>query len=552
MAETETSNVAATPDDLTTATTTTCDYDVVVIGGGLSGLSAAYQLKKSDPDIKVLVLEAKDRLGGRTLTVELQGANGKDAWDLGGQWVGSAQPHILDLLKELGIDIYKQYTEGIKFMQIAESKIRTYKSNIPSMSIFALIDLQLLINRIERMRKMVPLENPAKAEKALEWDSMTVETFKQKHLITKGAMEAINAAVRIIFGMECTEMSLLYFLYYTNSAGGLTALVEASEGAGQEFKIKGGAQQISEKLADKIGRDNVWLNEPVTHVNQEDDSVVVITTDTGKSVSARRIIMAAPPHLAGSMKYSPALPLDKQSLIQRQPVGHLIKFLATYNTTFWRDNGQSGEVVCSYGDPVLIDDCGPLCIVYDATSPNGNPALVGFLSKSRQWSKKSAEERKQAVLKHLSEFFGDNAASPIEYAEKDWGQEPYNGGCPVSVMMPGAITYFQEALTKPFDRIHWAGTESATIGVGFLSGAVQSGMRAALEILSDTKPHLVSDTDLKKITSFSDDTQPKTSCSLSVTSLKKTAYHVIIGSVLAGVCFFLYYKRNVIVSIVQE
>ncbi|XP_070580699.1 probable flavin-containing monoamine oxidase A isoform X2 [Ptychodera flava] len=473
-----------------TMSTSGCDYDVVVIGGGLSGLSAADKLKKIDPDCEVLVLEAKERVGGRTLTVELQGARGKDKWDLGGQWVGRGQPHILNLLEELGIETYKQYTDGIKFMQIGDSKIRNYRSNIPSLSLFALIDLQLFINRVEKMMKQVPLENPAKAEKALEWDSMTVETFKRKHLSTKDAMEAVNAAVRIIFGMECTEMSLLYFLHYGRASGGMNNMIEASEGASQEFKIKGGAQQVSEKLADRIGRDSVWLGEPVTHINQEDPNQVTVITESGKTVSAKRVIMSAPPHLAGKIDFKPPLPLEKQSLIQRQPVGHLLKFLATYSNTFWRENGQSGEVVCSYGDPVLIKDSGPLCLVYDATSGYGNPALVGFLNKSRQWSKVSPEERKQAVLDHLSQFFGEMAGKPIEYADKDWGQEPYNGGCPVNVMMPGAITYFHEALRKPFDRLHWAGTETATHSAGFMSGAIQAGLRAADEVVANLKPEL--------------------------------------------------------------
>nr|XP_006817337.1 PREDICTED: probable flavin-containing monoamine oxidase A-like [Saccoglossus kowalevskii] len=287
-----------------------------------------------------------------------------------------------------------------------KSEVFDYVANIEKMT------------EVERMRKVVPLDNPSKAKKALELDSMTVETFKRQHLTSNAAREAINAAVRVMFGMECCEMSVLYFLHYANSAGGLTALIEASEGAGQEFKIKGGAQPLSEKLADKIGRENVWLNEPVVQVNQEDRSKVVITTASGKTVSAKRVIMSVPPNFVVKIDFCPSLPLDKRSLLQRQPMGHLIKFIATYSNKFWRENGQSGEVVCSYGDPVLAHDSGPLCLVYDATSPNGNPALVGFLGKSREWSKRSSEERKKAVLDHLMQFFGEMAGTPIDYVEK--------------------------------------------------------------------------------------------------------------------------------------
>ncbi|XP_035694429.1 probable flavin-containing monoamine oxidase A [Branchiostoma floridae] len=478
--------------------------DVVVVGGGLSGLSSAYHLSKRNSSCRILVLEAKGRVGGRTETVPLQGAGGQDTWDLGGMWVGRTQLHILQLLQELGLQTYPQYTRGYTVMQLGSAgRVAKYRSDspIPNMPLHSLIDVQLFIWKVERMRKQVPPGDPGSCPHAREWDSMTVETFKQKNLWTQAAKDAVDIACWIVYGVDASRISLLYYLHYTSCAGGLYPLVETTKGSGQELKIKGGAQQVCELMVQKIGRENVWLNQPVTHITQQADGVT-LTTAGGRTVQAQRVICSVPPHLAGRIEYSPPLPMERDHLTQNMPVGHTIKYVATYRRAFWRDRDFSGEVV-AYDRTADVDGCdtGPIQIAYDNTTGNGNPGLVAFMcaNYAKQWASKSIEQRKAAVLKKFAECFGEEAYDPLDFAEKDWGTEPYNGGCPISIMGPGVITNFIPALRRPCGRIHWAGTETASLWCGFMNGAVQSGIRAAGEVLSAMSPHLLSEADRQEL-----------------------------------------------------
>lgn len=462
------------------------DVDVIVIGAGISGLTAAYRLQTLEPSCKVLVLEAKDRVGGRTLTVDLKTANGTDKWDLGGQWVCRNQHHILWLLEELGIETYQQWTTGRKLMQIGGHKIAAYEgTTLPRLSIFSLLDLVNFQYKFENFVKQVPREDPRRASRAEEWDNMTFEEFCNQNTWTYATRDLLKAVVCMISGLRPREVSALHYLHYSSMAGSLENLVEAENGGAQEWKIKGGAQQISELLRDKIGVQNIILSEPVKKIDQSDAASVKVMTDNGKMYRCKYVINATPLHCSVATEYQPHIPLTRQSFAYKCPVGHLFKFLITYKTAFWREKGYSGEIIGNGGKPVREGcDSGPIQMVFDSMTGSNNPALVGFYANSWQWRHVEANERREAVLKHLSEFLGPEAAEPIDFIDKDWTIEPYSGGCPVNVATPGALTYFFDGVRTPHDRIHWAGTESATQWNGYLSGAVQSGMRASEEVLA--------------------------------------------------------------------
>ncbi|XP_060067179.1 probable flavin-containing monoamine oxidase A [Ylistrum balloti] len=477
------------------------EVDVVVVGGGLSGLTAAYHIHRKDPGLRVLVLEAKDRVGGRTFTVEVDNGVGKETWDLGGQWVGRCQPHITKLLNELGLKTYPQYIQGRKFMQLGGDAVTSYTSNIPSLSGLALIDLQRMINRVEKLRKKVDARDPYNCQHkkwAAELDGMSLDSFMRKYMWTKGAMECIDAANRTVLGVEASQVSVLFYVMYVSAAGGIQPLIESSEGTGQESKIIGGSQQISNLLVDEVGKDNVLLEHPVDAIKQ-DDNGVHISCKNGTCVTAKRVVIATPPQLTGKITFSPPLPPEKQQIMKRMVMGDIIKVIITFKEVFWRSAGQSGEVVTD-GGPTRMPGCdrGPLCIVYDNTSYNGTPALLAFIGGKAavQWRCQEALDRKSAVLKSLSEFFGPKVWSYVDYIEKDWGLEPYIEGAPTSSVAPGSMEYLVKGLRHPFLKIHFAGTESATVWCGFMNGAVQAGLRAANEVLYHLRPQLVSPSEL--------------------------------------------------------
>ncbi|KAM3600356.1 uncharacterized protein V6R79_021915 [Siganus canaliculatus] len=470
-------------------------WDVIIVGAGLSGLTAAHLLRKRNAELRILIVEGKDRVGGRTVTTEIPAANGVDRWDFGGQWVGSTQTHVLELIKELGMVTYGQFTTGKKVIHTGGpgAKVHTYKSSIPTLSPLELLDLSQLMWRIERLRATVCLEDPSRTPNAAQLDSMTLHSFIEQHAWTSGVKEVMGVSTRTLFGMEPSQMSFLFFLMYTAAAGGLEALLEAQAGGAQEFKIKGGTQQLSVCLAERIGWKNVQLGSAVTAIWQDAEWARVTTTTN--TFLSRAVIVTCPPHLAAKIHYEPALPVQRELLTQNMPVGHMIKFIITYQTAFWKEKGFSGEVVVGSST-----GC-PFCVTFDATSPNANPALVGFITgqQASQWSSKEAGERREAVISSLVKYLGPEAESFIHYEEKDWAKENYSGGCPVNVMAPGLLTYYHPSLRMPFGRIHWAGTETATQWCGYMSGAIQAGQRAALEVLAELHPMVLTQDELEAV-----------------------------------------------------
>ncbi|XP_076614835.1 putative flavin-containing monoamine oxidase A [Chaetodon auriga] len=509
--------------------------DVIIVGAGLSGLSAAHLLRKRNANLRILILEGKDRVGGRTLSTEIPAANGVDCWDFGGQWVGSTQTHILELIKELGLETYPQFSIGKKVLHIGRpgAKVRTYRSSIPALSIAALMDFTQFLWKIDRLCATVCVQDPSRTPNAAELDSMTLHSYIEKHAWTAELKEEMGLCSRSVFGMEPSQMSFLFFLMYAAAAGGLLPLLESTPGSAQESKIKGGTQQLSECLAERVGWRNVQLGSAVTAIWQ-DAEWARVTTATNTFL-CRAVIVTCPPHLAAKIHYQPALPSQREFLTQNMPVGHMIKFIITYQTAFWREKGFSGEIVAGSSG-----DC-PFCVTFDATSPNGNAALVGFIAGqlASQWSSKESGERREAVLSSLVKYLGPEAASFIHYEEKDWAKEDYSGGCPVNVMVPGLLTYYHPSLRKPCGRIHWAGTETATQWCGYMSGAVQAGQRAALEVLAELTPTVLTKEEQEAVQLSEADQDPAKQTQSSKLTYLPTSKAVVITTLVVSAALLL-------------
>jgi monoamine oxidase len=276
-------------------------------------------------------------------------------------------------------------------------------------------------------------------------------------------------ACHAVFAVEPSELSLLHVLFYAASAGGWDDLLD-TEGGAQQDRIVGGSQRISLRMAEELG-DRVRLSTPVRAIRTEADGVVAA------DVRARRAIVAVPPALAGRIDYDPPMPGPRDQLTQRMPMGSVIKTMAIYDEPFWRQDGLSGSGTSLPG---------PAQVIFDNTPPNGSPGvLLGFLEadEARALGRMSEGDRREAVIAEHTRLFGTKAAKPSGYVEKDWSSEPYSRGCYAGVLGPGAWTTFGTWLRDPVDRIHWAGTETATRWMGYFDGAVQSGKRAAAEVM---------------------------------------------------------------------
>ena len=481
--------------------------DVAIVGAGLSGLSAAHRLQTVWPDVKLVVLEATDRVGGRTESIAIRSPNGKedDSLDLGAHWVASSQKEIMRLLDELGVGYYPQNISGTKIMQVGDNRVRTYRSEIPNLNSWAaLIQLQRLIGRVEGLAKKVDIRDPYASPFARELDSLTVEAFLRRHVSHESVWDVMNAAMQASLGCDCSQVSLLFFLAYANSSGGVMKLLLVEDGAAQEFRVKGGTQQISVKLAELVGLGtNVLLGKPVAGIDC-DGAVATVLCKDGTTFRAKRVICSTPANQTFKIAFSPPMPHARMSMLGNFNMGNLMKFYLVYETSFWLEDGFSGEVV-STGGPTGASGCdaGPATVFYDATTHKGTPVLIGFSAgkNADQWFSKTREERQAAVVRQLVSYFGPKAEAVLQFHEKDWTREPYVGGGPVSVAAPGRMHNFH-LLGRSHALVHFAGTELATKWNGYMSGAVQSGHKAAAEVLHHCQPDKLKDEDRDVLKEF--------------------------------------------------
>jgi len=442
--------------------------DVVVVGAGLAGLAAAGDLLAAGR--LVVVVEARDRVGGRTLDEPI--GNGKVV-EVGGQWIGPGQDRIAALARSLGVETFPTYAAGDNLYEF-DGELSRFAGDTPRMSPPALSETARAILKLDGMARRVPLEAPWEAPEAAAWDSETFWSWLRRNLDTREAREFLELTVSGVWATDPADLSLLHALFYIHSAGGLSALVD-TEGGAQHYRFVGGPQLVSVGLAERLG-DRIALGSPVRRVVQSADGARVVA-DGGEFV-CERVILALPPALAGRLVYDPPLPGLRDQMTQRMPQGSVIKCMALYEEPFWRKEGLSGQVISA---------AGPVRVVYDNSPPDGEPGvLVGFLegTDARRLGGVRMEERRRAVIECFARFFGDRAARPGRYVEMAWAEEEYTRGCYAGYFTPGGWTSYGRYLREPVGRIHWAGTETATVWNGYMDGAVESGQRAAREVLA--------------------------------------------------------------------
>ncbi|HEX5193290.1 MAG TPA: flavin monoamine oxidase family protein [Solirubrobacteraceae bacterium] len=451
--------------------------DVAIVGAGLAGLVAATELHRSGHS--VAVLEARDRVGGRVWSHAVGGGHVSER---GGTFIGPTQNHVAALAKRLKVPTFRTYDTG-KNVYVAGGERMTYSDRGPFGTAppdpAIATQLATLVLELDKQSTAVDVTRPWDAPNAASLDGQTLSTFLSEHAAPPRLRNLTATALRAIYGAEPRELSLLFALYHIAASGdakhrGTFQRNFNTRGGAQQDRFVGGSQRLPLRLAARLG-DAVRLGAPVRAIRQSRSGVTVIADRF--AVSARRVVVAIPPTLAGRISYDPILPFERDQLTQRYGQGTLTKVAAVYSEPFWRERGLTGSAVTT-GFPISI--------AFDDSPPGGRPGVAfGFVGgdSARRYAGMSRGDRRRAVLRQLARFYDDKRAlEPVQFFETSWGAQEWTRGCPVGIPAVGSFVGYGRHLRKPVGRIHWSGTETATYWNGYMDGAVSSGERVAAEV----------------------------------------------------------------------
>ncbi|MFL6085380.1 MAG: flavin monoamine oxidase family protein [Mycobacterium sp.] len=437
--------------------------DVVVVGAGFAGLSAARDLVRLGHD--VVVLEGRDRVGGRSSTTTIAGT----PVDLGGTFVGPTQDAVIGLANELGCEMVRTHSRGKNLIRW-RGRVRSYRSTIPRLSIIELVDVSRIQWRFERVCRRVPVNEPWTSSIADILDSKTLDQWLRYVHANASTRDLMAIMARVTWGCEPEEVSMLHAVRYIKAGGGLGRMLDV-EGGAQQDRFPGGTQQIALRMAEELG-ERVVLNAVVHTIERHADGTLNVGSNRG-DVAAKAVVVAVPPAHRAGIAFHPSLPPEYDKLTEHWPQGNLSKAYAAYETPFWRTNGCSGEA---------LSDEGPVFITFDVSPSDAGPGILLGFTDARTFDPLPAEQRRARVLEGFVTLFGDAANNPIDYVDHCWGTEEFAPGGPTAAVPPGSWTTYGPWLRKPVDGIFWAGTETADEWTGFFDGAVRSGKRAADEV----------------------------------------------------------------------
>ena len=443
---------------------------MIVVGAGMAGLAAARILRGQGK--KIVVLEARDRVGGRVKAGKLAG----HTIDLGGMWVGPTQTRLLDLLREYHIATMPQYLAGKGIVEIAGKRVTPQGEDF-GFDPKAQAEFDRVLALLDKLVATIPPDAPWTAPRAEEWDDLTLEEWHRENVHNDDVLRFLTSEARVNFTAEPWQLSFLYFLFYLRSGDGFTMLASYNNGA-QMYIVPESMHQVAAAIGKEL-HGSLVLGAPVSAISQDARGVRVVS-DQG-TWQADHVVVALPLPLSSRIRYQPALPGDRDALSQQMPMGSIIKLWIAYEQPFWRDHGMNG---------LLFTDTPPCSAISEATPPSGSPGfLVGFMDGRRalKWSGRPMEERKKLFIDRIVNYFGPEGAKPIDYIDQDWPADPWSRGCYGPSMGPGVLTTLGPALRTNFGRVHWAGTETSPIWTGYIEGAIRSGERAATEVLASYK-----------------------------------------------------------------
>ncbi len=483
-------------------------FDVVVVGAGLSGLSAALELRRQGKT--VLVLEARNRVGGRVFSFNSPGAYKHLTVDGGAEFIGDPQLRMMELAARYGISPVATPNEG-KNIYYRRKRTSLFNAQGPLGAVpvdYGIVQLALAQESVRAESKKFPVGQPWLHPDAEKYDRMTFEHWITKHMASHSARNLMRLFCSSLLSVHPSEVSALFMFHYVASAGNeslegspevlsnvVAKLNGEDVGGAQQYIIEGGSQQFAWALAQEFINGSQSLPFGSTHYDQsvlsEFDSnsdryfevssgaalqlesavrKVIQNTETGTvtvvsdriEVEAQQVVMALPPALVKNVEFSPTLPPGRMQLHDRMPMGSICKTMTYYETPFWREEGLTGQVISD-----LSGTSGPIDVIYDnsplptADMPNPPGILIGFISADAMrelddlTNEVDAESNgngdfyqqvRERCINSLVQYFGEAAGehAVVDFAFNRWDDEVWSRGGPTGFAPPGVIMSFWE------------------------------------------------------------------------------------------------------------
>ena len=396
--------------------------DVCVVGAGFAGLAAATRLAGAGRE--VVVLEARDRVGGRSWNREV--ADGT-VLSVGATWLGKDQTRMFALCKDVGLSTYEQYHLGDTVLRL-DGKNHRYRGMAPRINPLTLASMGLGLQRLERIAKSVPIESPWEARRARSLDARTVGGWIQSkaNVPSATARAVIDTMMTVLFCCDPAEVSLLGATVLAGGGGSFNYYLDSA--ITETHLVDGGVPELAIRLAAALG-DAMRLGAPVRAITQSATGVEVVSDEM--IVKAQHVIVATPPGHAGRIAYDPPLPNAHAHLLAGMGHGAIIRGLAVYDRPFWRDDGLTGQATVM-GAPVPV--------TIDQTPASGSPGVLSsyaFGPGAHQMARLSPAERRSEWLEILAQAFGSRARSPELYHETDWSAEEWSARRDDRPLRPG-------------------------------------------------------------------------------------------------------------------